>query len=129
MPLGEVPRLGRLLTLFEGRHHPPDMPFPAFTFTARGSWRSADSPIGAELPDQTAETRLGYPWPPWIGLWAPQGHAALRFDWRGLAVAVATGPSTLPRHTRWSWADSRSIWGATTRTGPWRPWPALTGLT
>ena len=69
------------------------MPFPRVH--VHGARELADLRIGGasprRFPTKTAETRLGYPWPPWIGVWAPQGHAALRFDWRGLAVAVATG--------------------------------------
>ena len=89
MPSVDPPRLRRRIVLFEARQHPRDQFFPAYRFDRAGEDWSGASPSGATLPDEATETALGYPWPPMVVLWAPQGSAVLTLDWRGLDAATS----------------------------------------
>ena len=89
MPSVDPPRLRRRIVLFEGRQHPSDQYFPSWQFDRAGeAWTGADRPL-ATLPDEPTEAALGYPWPPWVAVWSPQGSSAVTLDWRALSASIA----------------------------------------
>ena len=88
MPFVDPPRLRRRIVLFESRQHPADQYFPSWQFERAGEEWSGTS-RDATLPDEAIEVSLGYPWPPMIVVWAPQGHSVVQEDWRGLSESTS----------------------------------------